>query len=86
MVVLAPIQKKHQLVLKRFNNDHFSRSHESPFPCRFGYCLGRNVTSSMLAQPKKISICPRAQKIQLCNIFRGRMDHYLGEIMALIRD
>ena len=37
-----------------------------------------DVTSSMLAQPKKISICPRAQKIQLCNIFRGRMDHYLG--------
>ena len=45
-----------------------------------------DVTSSVLTQPKKISICPRAQKIQLCNIFRGRMDHYLGEIMALIRD
>ena len=40
----------------------------------------------MLALPKKISIRPRAQKIELCNIFRGRMDHYLGEIMALIRD
>ena len=37
-----------------------------------------DVTSSMLAQPKKKSICPRAQKIQLCNIFRGRMDHYSG--------
>ena len=58
-------------MLKRFNNDHF---------------LGRMNHHFRAVLAKKISICPRAQKIQLCNIFRGRMDNYLGAIMALIRD
>ena len=72
-------------MLKRFNNDHFRGRVNHHFRAVLAI-VWEDVTSSMLAQPKKKSICPRAQKIQLCNIFRGRMDHYLGEIMALIRD
>ena len=65
---------------------HYFRGRMDRHLCGVLSIVWEDVTSSMLAQPKKKSICPRAQKIQLCNIFRGRMDHYLGEIMALIRD
>ena len=30
--------------------------------------------------------CPRAQKVQLCTIFRGRTDRHLCGVLVLIRD
>ena len=60
MVVLAPIQKKYEIVLKKINNDHFQGRTNRHFRAILAIIWGRNGASSMLAQPKmRNQGCPR---------------------------
>ena len=80
MVVLAPIQKKHELVLKRINNDHFRGRTNRHFkyactvqdaPSR----LPKDLVDRFLVSYLK-SMCSRAQRVNYAHFFRGRTYHF----------
>ena len=100
---LSPIYISSQLVLKRFNIDHFLRSRIVLY-AEFFYFSGQNGASNMFAQHhdvlsriSKIStnhffqlqyklLCLLAQKGQLCNIFRGCIDHLFCVFLTITQD